>query len=117
MLGPADQFTGREQNGIVSMNYGDFPGAFRMSRVTDNSTAAYVGSRAALRGNESAFLTLNMLSGQAPLKEGTIVVVPLHGKPGGAVIGDEVYASDYSSLDAAAVHGAPSNSKTAGATV
>ena len=103
-LGPANQFTGREQNGIVSMYYGDFPGAFRMSRVTDNSTAAYVGSRAALRGNESAFLTLNMLSGQAPLKEGTIVVVPLHGKPGGAVIGDEVYASDYSSLDAAAVH-------------
>jgi hypothetical protein len=44
-----------------------------------------------------------MLSGQAPLKPGTVILVNLHGRSNGPVHGDGTYAAE-SSLDAAAVH-------------
>ena len=44
-----------------------------------------------------------MISGQAPLKPGVSLVVPLVGKLGAPFVGTDIYASDCN-LDAAAVH-------------
>jgi|CXWL01.1.fsa_nt_gi hypothetical protein len=101
--GRKESFSGSERNGITSRGYGQSPRSYRLLALSENPDAPYMGNRTALRGNESAYLTLNMLSGQAPLKPGTSILVPVHGKPNGPVYGDETYASE-SSLDAAAVH-------------
>ena len=103
--GPGKSFTRSDRNGVQSSGYGSIDGSYSLALATETTDVPYLGSRAALRGNESAYLTLNMLSGQAPLKPGTSLIVPLGGNPKGTVGGggDGIYSAD-SSLDAAAVH-------------
>lgn len=96
-------YGGSESHGILSHSFGPFQGSFQLAPAVQYPEVPYLGDRRALRGNSDAYLSLNMLSGLAPLKPGVTLIVPLLGKSGGPIFGTDQYASD-GSLDAAAVH-------------
>lgn len=96
-------YGGSYSNGIATNNFGPYPGSFQLVPVTQHPDAPYLCDRRALRGNNDAYLSLNMLAGQARLKPGVSLIVPLHGKSGAPIVGTDRYASDCN-LDAAAVH-------------
>jgi beta-lactamase regulating signal transducer with metallopeptidase domain len=98
-----ESYSGSESHGVTTHEYGPWAGSFELAPASQYSDAPYLCNRSALRGNTDAYLTLNMLAGQAPLKPGVSLIVPLNGRAGAPIVGTDDYASDCN-LDAAAVH-------------
>ncbi len=101
--GPGESFAGSTRNGVTSSDFSHWGGSYSVAPLAEMPDAPYLTSRSALVDNFSAYLTVSMLAGQAPIQPGTSLIVSLEGKLTGAVWGDGIYTSD-SSLDAAAVH-------------
>lgn len=98
-----ESYGGSASHGVLSYRFGPFQGSFQLAPASQYPEVPYLGDRRALRGNNDAYLSLNMLSGLAPLKPGVSLIAPLLGKSGGPIFGTDQYASD-GNLDAAAVH-------------
>ncbi len=101
--GPGERFTGCSRNGVTSADFSSFGGSYTLAPLAEMPDAPYLTSRSALGANYSAYLTVDMFTGQAQIQPGTSLIVALEGKLSGAVWGDGIYTAD-SSLDAAAVH-------------
>ena len=98
-----ESYSGSHSHGVTTHEYGPWAGSFELASASQYPDAPYLCDRSALRGNTDAYLSLNMLAGQAPLMPGVSLIVPLNGRAGAPIVGTDDYASDCN-LDAAAVH-------------
>lgn len=98
-----DSYSRSQSHGVTTHENGPWAGSFELASASQYPDASYLCDRSALRGNADDYLTLNMLAGQAPLKPGVSLIVPLNGSAGAPIAGTDDYASDCN-LDAAAVH-------------
>jgi hypothetical protein len=71
-----ESYASSERHGISSAPFHAFDGSYRLA-LDETVDAPYLASREALRGNEEAYLSLKMLAGQAPLRPGVSIIVPL----------------------------------------
>lgn len=101
---PRDAFEGTVRHGVETLDYGSWPGSYRLASVEESPDAAYLlAVPAEFSGTSGVHLTLSSFVSADLLQPGTRIITHLTGRSSGAVWGSSVYTAD-SSLATAAVH-------------